>query len=57
MLEDLGADGKPVYAHGDAGTVTTTSQCYFDQWYRDVPGVNMSQEYTLDFRRKGDMCT
>lgn len=35
----LGADGKPVYAGGTAGT--TTGAANFDQWYRDTPGVNM----------------
>lgn len=36
---DLGADLKPVYA-GD--TPTTHGQVAFDQWYRDVPGVNLA---------------
>jgi len=36
----LGADGKPVYA-GNPTTPTTTGQASFDQWYRDVPGVNL----------------
>lgn len=35
----LGADGKPVYA-GMPETPTTSGQAAFDQWYRDVPGVN-----------------
>lgn len=37
---ELGADGKPVYAGGPFGTLTTTGPDEFDQWYRDVPGVN-----------------
>lgn len=36
----LGSDRKPVYA-GGAGTNTTHGAAAFDQWYRDVPGVNM----------------
>lgn len=40
VLPDLGADGKPVYA-GNPTTPTTNGQQYFDQWYRDTPGVNM----------------
>jgi fibro-slime domain-containing protein len=36
----LGGDGKPVYAGGTAGT--TTGQASFDQWYRDVAGVNIN---------------
>lgn len=42
----LGADRKPVYA-GGAGTATTHGQESFDQWYRDVPGVNLAAPLTL----------
>lgn len=43
---DLGADNKPVYA--SAGTTpTTTGKTNFDQWYRDVAGVNMSLQVPL----------
>ena len=45
--EILGADGKSVYAHGYTGTVTTTNVDYFNQWYRDVGGVNLSKPYTI----------
>lgn len=37
---ELGPDKKPVYA-GQAGNPTTTGQANFDQWYRDVPEVNL----------------
>lgn len=43
VREDLGADGKPVYAHAGvspAGTVSGPAS--FDQWYRDVPNVNLT---------------
>lgn len=45
----LGADKKPVYA-GQAGNPTTHGQTAFDQWYRDVPGVNQAASLgiTLD---------
>ena len=43
----LGSDGKPVYAAGQAGTLTTHGQSNFDQWYRNVPGVNLSTDFTL----------
>ena len=36
----LGMDGKPVYA-GKPTTPTTTGKENFDQWFRDVPGVNI----------------
>ena len=42
----LGADGKPVYA-GLAGNPTTHGQEAFDQWYRNVGGVNMSAPLTI----------
>jgi fibro-slime domain-containing protein len=43
---DLGGDGKPVYAPAGA-TPTTTGGANFDQWYRDVPGVNQAFEVPL----------
>ncbi|RMH00140.1 MAG: fibro-slime domain-containing protein [Deltaproteobacteria bacterium] len=47
VLPDLGPDGKPVYA-GQAGNPSTTGQANFDQWYRDVPGVNQTIPWSLD---------
>jgi fibro-slime domain-containing protein len=41
----LGTDSKPVYAGGTAGT--TTGQANFDQWYRDVDGVNLRFEISI----------
>jgi len=38
---DLGNDGKPVYAPVGA-TTTVSGAASFDQWYRDVGGVNMT---------------
>lgn len=43
----LGADSKPVYAGGPNGTPTTTGQANFDQWYRDVDGVNIHIDVTI----------
>lgn len=42
----LGADKKPVYA-GETGNPTTHGQTAFDQWYRDVPGVNLSMPFGI----------
>ncbi len=42
----LGADKKPVYA-GLAGNPTTHGKIPFDQWYRDVPGVNLSKSHSI----------
>lgn len=49
LQNTLGADGKPVYGN-QASTPTTTGRANFDQWYRDVPGVNLSTSIpiTLD---------
>ncbi len=50
IVEDnLGGDKKPVYA-GLAGNPSTSGQTNFDQWYRDVGGVNQSTSLgiTLD---------
>src|SRR5690554_43152 len=43
----LGADGKPVFRASN-GVITDAAS--FDQWYRDVPGINMTivQTMTLD---------
>jgi fibro-slime domain-containing protein len=42
----LGMDGKPVYA-GNPTTPTTTGKENFDQWFRDVPGVNIAIPYDV----------
>jgi fibro-slime domain-containing protein len=42
----LGADHKPVYAH-DGATSMTTGPEEFDQWYRDVDGVNIAIPFTI----------
>ncbi|MBN2316998.1 MAG: fibro-slime domain-containing protein [Sedimentisphaerales bacterium] len=44
----LGRDGKPVYAKGNgSSSPLTTGRANFDQWYRDVPGINMSSTLSL----------
>lgn len=42
----LGADHKPVYASA-SNTRYTTGKAAFDQWFRNVPGVNVPIEYKL----------
>lgn len=42
----LGPDKKPVYA-GGAGTSTTHGAEAFDQWFRDVEGVNQATEFKI----------
>jgi fibro-slime domain-containing protein len=43
---DLGPDHKPVYAPSGP-TANTTGKAEFDQWYRDVPGVNFTIPLTI----------
>jgi fibro-slime domain-containing protein len=50
ITKDLGADGKPVYA-GNPTTPTTTGKTNFDQWYRDVSGVNIPIEITIPLQK------
>lgn len=52
VAADLGADGKPVYGNHDK-TPTTSGKGNFDQWYRDVPGVNQGAFVTLPFSDGG----
>ncbi|HNS97078.1 MAG TPA: DUF4215 domain-containing protein [Polyangiaceae bacterium] len=47
----LGADRKPEYAHGTSSSLTVTSEATFNQWYRDVPGVNATALQTLELTR------
>lgn len=50
---DLGDDGKPVYA-SDTETVSTTGKANFDQWYRDVAGVNAPFLVDIALKSTGD---
>jgi len=40
--QQLGSDGKPVYAGGPYGTPNTDGKDTFDEWFRDVPGKNQT---------------
>ena len=49
VLPDLGLpDRKPVFS-ASAALRTTHAQADFDQWYRDVPGVNEAFDHTIQF--------
>ncbi|MFO0675422.1 MAG: fibro-slime domain-containing protein [Polyangiaceae bacterium] len=50
---ELGADKKPVYAPATR-TITTSGKAAFDQWYRDVPGVNTSIPFELPVTKQAD---
>lgn len=53
VLPTLGPDRKPQYAHGASGSATTHGEEYFNQWYRDVPGVNHTVLQSLVLSRLG----
>jgi fibro-slime domain-containing protein len=44
---ELGPDDKPVYANR-AGSVTTSGAGNFDQWFRDLPGINQAVQIDLN---------
>jgi fibro-slime domain-containing protein len=61
VMNTLGDDGKPVYDAASMNTLAcklkdqttpaacTTGQADFDQWYRDVPGTNMTYLAAFQF--------
>ncbi|HEY5958046.1 MAG TPA: DUF4215 domain-containing protein, partial [Polyangiaceae bacterium] len=52
VLSLLDANRKPVYAGTDASPVAmTTGKTAFDQWYRDVPGVNQTFHQSLTLQQ------
>lgn len=51
----LGADKKPVYV--DAPHQFTTTKANFDQWYRDVAGVNQAFPFTFSLTKNGSIYT
>ncbi|GMV19892.1 MAG: fibro-slime domain-containing protein [Myxococcales bacterium] len=52
VQDDLGADGKPVYA-GQSGNPTTTGKANFDQWFNDVAGVNQKKFLPVTLTKSG----
>jgi fibro-slime domain-containing protein len=53
VQDQLDAQRLPVYAPSGSTDVTTTKE-NFDQWYRDVPGVNMRVDQTLPLTKVGN---
>jgi fibro-slime domain-containing protein len=48
----LGVDDKPVYNAANANP-TVTSEASFNQWFRDVAGVNQSFPHSITLARQG----
>jgi fibro-slime domain-containing protein len=53
VQENIGPDDKPVYA-GNPTTPTTNGQEAFDQWFRDVAGINVPIPLTITIVDQGD---
>ncbi len=51
---DLSEDGKPVYNPTRPNKDTIKSAATLDQWYRDVPGVNLSTPWTITLTNNSD---
>jgi fibro-slime domain-containing protein len=51
----LGSDSKPVYV--DTAHQYTTTKANFDQWYRDVSGVNQPFPFTFTLTKSGNVYT
>ncbi|NJL32218.1 MAG: fibro-slime domain-containing protein [Phycisphaerales bacterium] len=51
---DLTEDGKPTYNPVRPSNDTIWSEESFNQWYRDVPGVNLSTPYTVKLSNGSD---
>ena len=55
VLPQLGIDRKPVYAGTEADPIDmTVGPAEFDQWYRDVEGVNVRVDSVLTLTRGAD---
>jgi fibro-slime domain-containing protein len=59
VLPTLGADGKPEYntaasfKNMPGRTATTHGKTFFDQWYRDTPGVNVVRKVPVTLTKDG----
>jgi fibro-slime domain-containing protein len=53
VLDHLGNDGKPIFDESDLHPSILGKEG-FDQWYRDVPGVNMGNDLSLTLEPEGD---
>jgi fibro-slime domain-containing protein len=55
VAKNLGADGKPVLSGIKSETIS--GKASFDQWYRDVGGVNVAIPITLDLVGNGPVAS
>ncbi len=50
----LGADKKPVYRNAAGTTHTTHGKRFFDQWYNDTAGTNITVSFPITLTQKPD---
>ncbi|HTQ04532.1 MAG TPA: fibro-slime domain-containing protein [Polyangiaceae bacterium] len=53
----LGADQKPVYAHGTTPTATIFDPAGFDTFFRNVPNTNLPFVFNIYFEPNGNVST
>ncbi len=53
VKSQLGLDGLPVYAKDGLPSATTHGKTYFDMWYRNTPGYNLSTSYSIVLNETG----
>ncbi len=55
VTDTIGSDRKPVYAFPPGVSSPTTNGVeLFDEWYRDVEGVNLTTDLDIDLTKIGD---
>ena len=54
VTNTIGSNRKPVYAHSSNGTISTSGETNFNQWYNDVPGVNQQKEHSITLSKQAD---
>lgn len=51
VMPTLSAEFKPLYAaNPTTGSQSTYGQSWFDMWFHDTPGVNLTIDFNLDFQ-------
>ncbi len=49
VAPQLNANGRPVYVGGGAGNITSADT--YNQWYRDIDGINLSYEHKITLNK------
>ena len=54
VTTSLSVDGKPIYNSANTAVRTVQNETTFNQWYRDVPGVNVSAPLSITLEPIGN---